>query len=70
MKIFDITISNFRGIKFLQNLKVGDINSFVGKNDSGKSNILKALDTIFNEKFEPNDVFNGIGEDEKSKITC
>ena len=60
MKIFDITISNFRGIKFLQNLKVGDINSFVGKNDSGKSNILKALDTFFNEKFEPNDVFNGV----------
>lgn len=69
MKIFDITISNFRGIKFLQNLKVGDINSFVGKNDSGKSNILKALDTFFNEKFEPNDVFKGAGENEKTEIT-
>lgn len=44
MKIFDISIKNFRGIKSLTNLKVGEINSFVGKNDSGKSNILKALD--------------------------
>jgi len=41
MKIYDISITNFRGIKNLQNLKVGDINSFVGKNDSGKSNIHK-----------------------------
>ena len=38
MKIFDITIKNFRGIAELQRLKVGEINSFVGKNDSGKSN--------------------------------
>lgn len=68
MKIYDISITNFRGIKSLQNLKVGDINSFVGKNDSGKSNILKALDTFFNEKFSSNDVFKGILENEKTEI--
>lgn len=69
MKIFDLSITNFRGIKSLTNLKAGDINSFVGKNDSGKSNILKALDAFFNEKFAPNDVFKGIGENEKVDIT-
>ena len=69
MKIFDISIKNFRGIKSLTNLKVGEINSFVGKNDSGKSNILKALDLFFNEKFNANDVFKGIGNDEKTEIT-
>ncbi|MCU0469039.1 MAG: ATP-binding protein [Arcicella sp.] len=69
MKIFDISIKNFRGIKSLTNLKVGEINSFVGKNDSGKSNILKALDLFFNEKFNSNDVFKGIGNDEKTEIT-
>ncbi|GFD83830.1 hypothetical protein KUL118_66920 [Tenacibaculum sp. KUL118] len=68
MKIFDITIKNFRGIVELQKLKVGDINSFVGKNDSGKSNILKALNTFFNEKFDSNDVYKGIGQDEKTEI--
>ena len=69
MKIFDLTIKNFRSIVDLPNLKVGDINSFVGKNDSGKSNILKALNTFFNEKFDSNDVYKGIGEGEKTEIT-
>ena len=69
MKIYDISIANFRGIRSLQNLKFGDINSFVGKNDSGKSNILKALDAFFNEKFTSNDVFKGIAEGEKTEIT-
>lgn len=69
MKIYDISIKNFRGIKNLLNLKVGDINSFVGKNDSGKSNILKALDAFFNDKFTAHDVFKGIAEDEKTEIT-
>lgn len=69
MKIFDISVKNFRGIKSLVNLKAGDINSFVGKNDSGKSNILKALDAFFNEKFISNDVFKGIPEGEKTEIT-
>lgn len=68
MKIFDISIKNFRGIKSLNKLKVGDINSFVGKNDSGKSNILKSLDIFFNEKFTMNDIFKGIGKDEKTEI--
>ncbi|MEJ1223964.1 ATP-dependent nuclease [Sediminicola sp. 1XM1-17] len=68
MKIFDITIKNFRGISELQRLKVGEINSFVGKNDSGKSNILKALNTFFNERFEHNDVFKGIQEGQKTEI--
>jgi predicted ATP-dependent endonuclease of OLD family len=68
MKIFDITIKNFRGISELQRLKVGEINSLVGKNDSGKSNILKALNTFFNEKFDHNDVFKGIQEGQKTEI--
>lgn len=68
MKIYDISITNFRGIRNLTNLKVGAINSFVGKNDSGKSNILKALDAFFNDKFNSNDVFKGINENEKTEI--
>lgn len=69
MKIFDISIKNFRGIRALTNLRVGEINSFVGKNDSGKSNILKALDAFFNDKFSINDIFKGIQSDEKTEIT-
>ena len=69
MKIYDISIKNFRGIKSLTKLKSGDINSFVGKNDSGKSSVLKALDAFFNDKFTHNDVFKGISEEEKTEIT-
>jgi putative ATP-dependent endonuclease of OLD family len=69
MKIYDISINNFRGIKSLQNLKVGEINSFVGKNDAGKSNVLKALDAFFNDKFTSNDVFKGIVDNERTDIT-
>lgn len=69
MKIFDISIKNFRGIQSLINLKTGDINTLVGKNDSGKSNILKALDAFFNDRFAPHDVFKGSAETEKTEIT-
>lgn len=68
MKIFDISIKNFRGIDELNELSSGDVNSFVGKNDSGKSNILKALNTFFNEKFDSKDVYKAISEGEKTEI--
>ena len=47
MLISKITIKNFRGIDLLENLEVSRINTFVGKNDSGKSTILRALDCFF-----------------------
>jgi putative ATP-dependent endonuclease of OLD family len=69
MKIYDLSIKNFRGIEEVLKLKVGDINSFVGKNDSGKSSILKALDAFFNDKFSLNDIYKGIKEGEVSEIS-
>lgn len=69
MKINKITIKNFRGIDKLENLAVSDINTFVGKNDSGKSTILRALDCFFDEKkFDQKDVFKGKVGDEKTSI--
>lgn len=68
MKIYDISISYYRGIELLENLKFGSINSFVGKNDSGKSNILRALDSFFNNSFSFNDVFKGIPEGKITEI--
>lgn len=69
MRIYDISIKNFRGIHTLNKLKFGDINSFVGKNDSGKSSVLKALDAFFNDKFSHNDVYKGVKEGELTEIT-
>ncbi|MEZ4926015.1 MAG: AAA family ATPase [Saprospiraceae bacterium] len=68
MKIYDISIKNFRGIQLLENLRCGQINTYVGKNDSGKSSILKALSAFFNNDFTDKDVYYGIGEGEFTEI--
>lgn len=44
MKLEKISIKNFRGIRDLITINLKDFNVFVGKNDAGKSTILKALD--------------------------
>lgn len=68
MKIYDISISNFRGIKKVQNLPCGSINTIVGKNDAGKSSVVKAIVAFFSEKIKPEDVFQGIGDNERVEI--
>ncbi len=47
MSITALSIRNFRSIVSLSE-KVLDLNIFVGQNDEGKSNILRALDLFFN----------------------
>ena len=49
MKIKTIAISSFRGYSQAVSLDVKDLQVLVGKNDSGKSTILEALDMFFNE---------------------
>ena len=47
MGITYVVIRNFRSIVFFSNT-VHDLNIFVGQNDEGKSNVLRALDLFFN----------------------
>lgn len=68
MRIHDITIKNFRGIKNVERIKCGSVNTIVGRNDSGKSALIKALNTFFNEKIKPEDIFQGKAEDEHTEI--
>lgn len=64
-----ITIKNFRGISNLEKLEVSKLNTFVGKNDSGKSALLRALHCFFDEKkFESKDIFKGKPENENTYI--
>lgn len=44
-----IHIKNFRSIVDAT-IELDDFNFFVGKNDSGKSNVLKAINLFFNER--------------------
>lgn len=49
MKILSISITNFRGISDTTTISFNDFCCIVGKNDAGKSTILKALDLFLNE---------------------
>lgn len=51
--IKSIEVRNFRSIKSItKNLNLSDLNIFVGQNDNGKSNILRALNLFFNNQAE------------------
>lgn len=69
MKIHDITIHYFRGIKKLEKLACGTITTLVGKNDAGKSSLVKALDAFFNGNMDRKDIMKGIPSDERTTIT-
>lgn len=49
MKLKSVRIKNFRGYVDSDDIDVGKLTAFVGRNDIGKSTILEALDIFFNE---------------------
>ena len=49
MKIKKIIIDNYRGINVPTEINLHDFTCIVGKNDVGKSTILKALDIFLND---------------------
>jgi len=56
-KIEEITIKNFRSISTMR-VETNHINVFVGNNDAGKSNVLKALNLFFNGETDHKTTFN------------
>ncbi len=57
LTISEISIKYFRSIVTMQ-IPTGRINMFVGLNDVGKSNVLKALNLFFNGETDYNEEFN------------
>ncbi|MGQ4876159.1 MAG: ATP-dependent nuclease [Promethearchaeia archaeon] len=53
LKLIGIKLKNYRSYHIFPEdnhfLKIGQFTTFVGKNDVGKSNILKAIDTVLND---------------------
>ena len=49
MKIVKLIVSNYRGIKDSTEITFNDFTCIVGKNDVGKSTILKAIDAFLND---------------------
>lgn len=50
MKLYSLSIKNFRGYKDEATVKFEDLTAIVGKNDMGKSSLLEALDIFCNSK--------------------
>jgi AAA15 family ATPase/GTPase len=48
MRLKSISIQNFKSLEEESIKHPSELNVFVGKNNSGKSNILKAIDLFFN----------------------
>ncbi len=64
-----ITIRNFRGVDKLEKFEISNLNTFVGKNDSGKSAFLRALECFFDQKkFDTKDIFKGKPDNELTTI--
>ncbi len=58
MKIDEIRIKNFRSIKDVK-ISIKDYTALVGKNNVGKSNILRALNSFFNFELEKDSFLRG-----------
>jgi len=68
MKILKCIISNFRAIEGTVTFYFYDYNVIVGKNDVGKSNLLKALDLFLNENETVPDIQNFNSGESKVEI--
>jgi len=74
MNIEKIRLANFRSYKDEITIDFNDLNVFVGRNDSGKSTVLEALDVFFNEnkgviKIDKDDVNKQAKNESNTEIT-
>jgi predicted ATP-dependent endonuclease of OLD family len=69
-RIHSITIRNYRPFKVLEEMKLDQTVTIVGKNDAGKSSILRAIQLFFEEKpkIEEEDVHDGAASNEDVTI--
>ena len=49
MRMYSLTMQNFRGYRKKSSVVFSELTAFVGKNDIGKSTVLEALDIFFND---------------------
>lgn len=59
MKLKEIRIENFRSIKS-SSIRFHELTAIVGENNSGKTEILRALNSVFNYNYEKKDFINGV----------
>lgn len=66
MRIHSITINNYRPFKVLKDVRLGQLATIVGKNDTGKSSILRAIQLFFEKrpKIDPTDIHDNAAPNE------
>lgn len=70
MKVVEITLENFRGYKEETKISIDDLTVIIGKNDSGKSTILDALNIFFNDESIDKDDLCVYNNSTDIKISC
>ena len=72
MKLIQLKLKNFRCYQEEAIVDINDITVFIGKNDSGKSSVLEALDIYFNEPrgLPDKDDYHISSGDSNIEITC
>jgi len=73
MKLVSVTVKNFRCYRNEVHVGIGDLTTFVGKNDIGKSSILEALEIFFNNdtvEIEQGDANIYNDDDKEISIMC
>lgn len=65
MRIKKLSIKNFKSLKELEMDDLRQLNVFIGQNDAGKSNIISALDILFNSNLQSHE---GLLKAEKEDI--
>ncbi len=71
MKLRKISLTNFRCYKNQVSVDIGAITALIGKNDSGKSTLMDALDIFFgNSKMDVDDRNRGVDENSSVVIIC
>ena len=68
MKLIKIRLENYRGVKDPVTIACNDFNVIVGRNDAGKSTVLKALDIFLNDKNPITDDLNVFAENKNIRI--
>lgn len=70
ISIRKVRIANFKSIKYIELNVDKDKSVFVGQNNAGKSNIIKAIDVSFNFRYVPSDydLYSDLGVQEKCYI--
>ncbi len=69
MRLTKLKVRNFRCYKAETSFLIDDLTAIIGKNDIGKSTLLEALDSFFNDKVDQSDLSNN-ADTNSIELTC